>query len=299
MGIGTLLLQHTLRVHTGQGNDLSWSPDGTCVAAAIDDGYIAVITAATGVWVCTYNSPYETASAVAWSPDGRYIATGSDVSASVTVWNASSASSQQCAFTLERRSGKGEGFDGVAALSWSPNGAYLAAAMWDHTVQVWEFATGELRSIYRDHMSYIWSVRWSPNGRRIASAGNDGSVRVWDAARGQSLYCYRDPSSTAWGVGWSPDSTRVASTWDGGLVRIHDLRNRKILLTYTGHCRATRTRAISWSSAGYLASGDDNGDLQLWHPTTGTWSHQGERLASTGQDGMLHILERVEEKETR
>jgi WD40 repeat protein len=66
-------------------------------------------------------------SALAWAPNGEYIASGS-WDHTVQVWNARTGVTL---FTYRRHSNT------VDALAWSPNGRYIASGSWDHTVQVW------------------------------------------------------------------------------------------------------------------------------------------------------------------
>jgi WD40 repeat protein len=63
---------------------------------------------------------------VAWSPDGKRIASGSD-DQSIQVWDAG---------TGEHVS-KYQHAAGVTAVAWSPDGKRLASASYDETVRVW------------------------------------------------------------------------------------------------------------------------------------------------------------------
>ena len=65
---------------------------------------------------------------VAWSPDGRSIASG-DTSGTVYVWK---VADQKIFFTYSRHKGA------VNALAWSPDGKTIASASADNTVQVWQ-----------------------------------------------------------------------------------------------------------------------------------------------------------------
>ncbi len=69
---------------------------------------------------------------MAWSPDGRYIASGS-WDHTVQVWDA------QTGVLLVTYHGQS---DNVDALAWSPNSRYIASGSWDHTVQIWLATSG-------------------------------------------------------------------------------------------------------------------------------------------------------------
>jgi WD40 repeat protein len=79
-----------------------------------------------GNTILTYNGHTRPVKAVAWSPDGRYIASGGD-DATLQVWEA---------FTGKRVATYGEHTSWIRSLAWSPGGEYIAAASND-TVHVW------------------------------------------------------------------------------------------------------------------------------------------------------------------
>ena len=81
----------------------------------------------TGREVVTYRGHSDSVGSVAWSPDGKYIASGSD-DRTVQVWEV----------TTKRRVVTYSGHSSsIYELAWSPNGEYIASAGEDKTVQVW------------------------------------------------------------------------------------------------------------------------------------------------------------------
>src|SRR5215472_6274632 len=93
----------------------------------------------------TYQGHSGYVSAVAWSPDGKRIASGSG-DHTVQVWDASEGSHVYVY--------RGHNSD-VSALAWSPDGKYIVSAGLDNTVQVWEAATGKLLYTYRGHSDVV------------------------------------------------------------------------------------------------------------------------------------------------
>ena len=67
---------------------------------------------------------------IAWSPDGKYIASGSvGDDKTVQVWEALTGNKL---LTYQGHS------DAIGAVAWSPNKKYIGSGSWDKTVQVWE-----------------------------------------------------------------------------------------------------------------------------------------------------------------
>ncbi len=149
----------------------------------------------------TYRGHSSGVLAIAWSPDGKRIASGSR-DTTMQVWDAADGGNT---YTYRGHS------DNVTAVAWSPDGKRIASGSWDKTVQVGDAADGGNTYTYRGHSSGVNAVAWSPDGKRIASGSRDTTMQVWDAADGGNGYTYRGHSSLVYAVAWSPDGKRIAS----------------------------------------------------------------------------------------
>ncbi|MFL5628190.1 MAG: protein kinase domain-containing protein, partial [Ktedonobacteraceae bacterium] len=121
----------------------------------------------------TYTRHTDIVQAIAWSPDGKRIASaGND--AQVHIWNARNG---QHYFTC-----LGHG-DTIQAVAWSPNGKYIASASRDRTVHIWDATTGQVVSIYHGHSSGVNAICWAPesDGPLIVSGSDDPVVHIWHA----------------------------------------------------------------------------------------------------------------------
>ncbi|HEX9068233.1 MAG TPA: hypothetical protein VF807_05650, partial [Ktedonobacterales bacterium] len=153
------------------------------IASASDDGSVQVWDPTTGATALTYKDHHAPVWAVAWSPDGKRIASGTGeagaqgpnyVNNGVRVWDATTGQTL-VTFTAHAK-------NQVYALAWSPDGSQIVSSGDDGTSYVWDAATGHITLMY--HTTFFWSDDWSPKTNLIASASNDGTVQLWRPALG-------------------------------------------------------------------------------------------------------------------
>lgn len=157
--------------HTDAVHAVAWSPLGTCIASASEDGTIHLWNATTGqtLRVDPYPSNFKV-SALYWSPDGTKLAAISSNNVYVRIWDA---------FTGRDVAMYRGHADTIYSLSWSSDGLYIASTSADKTIQIWRTATGSLLFTHQEHSSHVTTAQWSPDGKCLVSAGTDGLVRIW------------------------------------------------------------------------------------------------------------------------
>lgn len=161
----------------------------------------------------------------------------------------------------------------VMSVSFSPDGAKFVSGGFDKMVTVWETATGNVLRILRGHADEVWSVAFSSDGKQIVSGSVDGKVSVWDVATGSALRVF-DHSYGLMATAFSPEGLRVASGSNGdNQVRLWDVATGKVTRTFAGQHTSIGTLAFSRDGNQLVTvSNTSKGtgtDVNLWDIATG------------------------------
>ena len=226
---------------------LSFSPDGRLLASGhgyppveeVDHmrgrGVVRIWDAGTGQVLRTLYGHTQNVMGVAFSPDGRTLASVSG--SSLTVPQTASKPGELCLWTTEtgKLARKLTGHAGpLTGVSYHPDGNLIATSSWDRTIRLWDARTGDLRHSLAGHQDWVLHVAFSPDGARIASGGADGTIRTWDTASGQELWTLRGHTKNVTCVTFSPDGRRLASSSSDQTVKLWDATASPEALTWRG-----------------------------------------------------------------
>ena len=234
---------------------------------------------------------------VAYSPDGRQLASGSR-DKSIKLWNAVTGEELQ---TLIGHS------DVVRSLSFSPDGKKLATASDDKTLKLWDVDRGEQLRTLTGHMREVTGVSFSPNGLLLASGSSDDAIKLWDADSGTELQTLLGHRSDVTSIVFSPDGHLIASSSKDKTVKLWDSNSGEELRTLSGH--PDWVMSASFSPDGHqVAAGCADSTLKIWDIQNGenlqtssdhtnallsvSFSPDGERLAIAKFDGTIKVAGR-------
>ncbi len=196
--------------------------------------------------------------AVAYSPDGERIITGS-ADHSAKVWDAETGKEL---FPLEGHTAP------IRSVAFFADGRQIVTGGWDQTARVWDTATGEPLHILKGHRNWILSVAVSPNGQRIATGSLDHTAMIWDATTGNLLLEFTNHGHGVWAVAFSPDGQRVVSgSWDK-TARVWDANSKKELAVLANQSDAVFSAAFSPDGQS-IVTGGKGGTVRLWDAGSG------------------------------
>lgn len=299
--------------------DASFSPDGTRLATAANDGTSAVWEVSSGKKIFPLQPHKRDVFAVIFSPRGKYIATSS-YDGTTNLYTSSGV-------FLKAATEK----DGVLPLhiAFNPDDTRLIIAKSDSTMDFWDLSGGTIRkektialhempsefvesmvfspdgkllATCLGHMAMIWdihakkmlrlqahtgeiySVVFSPDANKLATGSTDGTAKIWDAHSGQLLADLKGHTNTVFQIAFDhSDGSRVATASADGTARIWDVRTSRLLFVLSGHKNALSRIAFSPDGRQVVTASWD-GTAILWDASS---FHSGPVMSLAFSRGRL------------
>jgi WD40 repeat protein len=252
----------------------------------------------------------EPITALAFSPDGRFLAASSG--RQVLLFDAATG---KPAATLGDHPGP------IIALAFTPDGASLVSAggragQFGYFT-VWDVAKGQRRLEARGHADSILAIAIAPDGKSLATAGYDKQVLIWDLATAKPVRALQDHSDSVYALALAPGHKVLASCAADRTVKLWDWTTGKRTLSLAESTAELYTVVFTPDGSHVLAAGVDR-SIRMWRVGGGevrlertafghdapivrlAVSPDGTMLASSAEDKSVRLwkLDTLELRET-
>ena len=198
----------------------------------------------------------------------------------------------------------------VQAITFGPDGKWIATGSYDGTIKVWDVEEGrELRALI-GHTGAVKALTISPDGQTLISSATDKTIRIWTLGLGEEKTKITT-SEFADALAFSPDGSRLVWGQSDGVIISQDLRSGSEQ-QYKG--LTVGVSALAYSPDGtQLVAGDSSGTVWLWEVVSESsakkltghkdkiriihFDPRGQRFATAGDDLDIRIWDRTKKRQ--
>ncbi|MCC6428008.1 MAG: protein kinase [Phycisphaerales bacterium] len=204
--------------------DVAISPDSSLLGIASLDGQVILCGSRDGSGVRRFVPHAGGVTQIAFSPDGRRIATAGWKDWSIRIWNIEDI--PHGTHRVEKPDPRIRPlgvYTGAGEYAWTlaftPDGQSVLSASEDGIVRAWEIAGGGEPRMFVGHKGPVYTANFSPDGTRLLTGGWDNSARLWDYRTGQELLNLRGHIYSMYVALFTPTGSIITGSNDGEVRR--------------------------------------------------------------------------------
>lgn len=294
------------RLGKGGINIMRFSPDGSKLAVGTDVG-VWLYDVPDGNATALFTSKPGQVNALAFSSDGKILASGGHGNPFIQLWNLENGTEHSTLFFKSKfKSVFALGFIGNTLISYdssgriiywnvnngdilaelekvnpneavtlSPTTNLIAIADDVHKIHIYDTSLSDKHIVFQDDelKKDIFALAITSNNKKLVSGGEDKAIRIWDIEERKQITSINVHNATITSIAISPDDKIFASGDAMKKIILWDIENPKRLRTLLGHKNTVTALTFSPDGAdkysGCLASGSLDGTIRFWNPDTG------------------------------
>jgi WD40 repeat protein len=159
----------------------------------------------------------------------------------------------------------------ISALAYSPDSQTLVLGYTDRNGLLWRRPEGETREAANGSLGRIERMAFAPDGKSLATVGVGGMVKVWEAETGKERLNLFGHSGDVHAVAFSPDGKTLVTGGDDRTIRLWELLTGREVLRLSLHMGPVRGVAVTPDGKTLLTAGEDDGPgaIYLWRAADG------------------------------
>jgi len=265
LDVGSGQLKATIEVDATPLKEYVLSPDGNTLTTVDVNDRAFLWDVSTGHRKASLQRPPKgEVQTLAYSPDGKTLAAGSDDrfdgKGAVWLWDLSSG---QLKANLQGHTGA------VIALAFSPDGRTVASGGADKTVRLWDVAGRQLKATLQGHKKQVELLAFSPDGKTLATGSLDETARLWNVADGRLRATLRHMNRVT-GIAFASNGKTLATGSYDKTARLWDVISGRLKAALEHEKGSAQTIAFSpdgkmlATGGGYTQFLEHYGEARLW-----------------------------------